>query len=144
MPLPDPEVMMVNWAKADPVLAPMLGAPDPVRVATRIPIDPVLPFLRVVRTGGTRERSEAPIENPTIQWDAVATKPGGSPDFTLASLIIRSLVERLDLINYQQVVISGGLVYGVEFINGPFRVEGPPDTEWARYLLETEIWTREI
>lgn len=144
--LPDAEILMVEWVKTDTTMRALLGHPALVRVATRFPLQSVFPggFLRIVRTGGTREQGEAPIDNPLLQWDVLASRPGGGPDLTLASLIIRTLVDRLDLINDTGgIALTGGYVYGVRFISGPERVDGPPDTEAARYLLDTELWVRQ-
>jgi hypothetical protein len=132
--VPDAEVLAVAWAKADLDLQPLLGGVGKVRVATKLPHELILPFLRVVWVPGSTEHWEQPLAAQLLQWDAYAKKN----DYAAASDLIRTVIAKAKLFSGP---IGGGWIYSMMPLSGPERVE-EPETEWARFRCDMEIVVR--
>lgn len=132
--IPDAEVVMVAWAKADTDLDALVAG----RVATNLPEDPEskFPFLRVLRVGGTRDSGEAPVEHAVLQWDAYAVRGA----YQSASQVARTLVAALDVWTPGPVG-AVGWVYGHRILTGPVRVN-EPETGWARFRVDVQTTFR--
>jgi hypothetical protein len=140
--IPDVETVAVEWAKNNAALQVLIGAAPDQRVATRLPKSLVFPFLRVVRIPpGTRDSGESEIDHANLQWDAYGKREKGGPDYVGASGVARTLVEELE--KAKGVVGSAGYIMGARIIAGPYRVE-EPETEWARFLVESVMSVRRI
>ena len=136
--LPDTEIVAVEWARENPALIAIINK----RCATRLPKDPVFPFLTVFRVTGAIDESEAPIDLPLLQWDCYGAARGdSSPDYETASLLARTLVAELEEARGQ--IGSFGVIMGTSIVQGPRRVN-EPETGWARYEVESMMMVRNI
>jgi hypothetical protein len=128
--IPDAEHLAVAWAKADDDLAALLEG----RVATRLPRGWVSPFLRVIMVDGERDR-EADVGNALLQWDVYAKTNKPTPDFVTASLVARTLIDKMEAFSG---AVDAEHVYGFSQFSGPSRVEeeGEAATQWARYRVD--------
>lgn len=123
---PSPERTMVAWAKANSPLAALVAG----RVATRLPADPTFPFLTVRQIGGGPDGSDAPVDEPLLQWDCYgAATAQGKVD---ADQLARTLVDELETRN-PEVVTGEGYVYGHQVLDQ--RSVEEPATGWARYMV---------
>lgn len=142
--MPDAESIAVSWAKATADLTALLGT----KIATRLPAKVDLPFLRAIRVGGGPEDLEADIDGALIQWDAYAARSGANgetPDYRTASLIARTLVAAARASANMPIVPASGdaaWVYGFTVTSGPIRMDEP--TNWARFRVDTLMWTRRL
>lgn len=136
MPLPDAEVVAVQWAKAQAPISAIVGT----RVATRLPKGPAMPFLTVFRVSGGIDRGEALIDLPLLQWDCFAATGEYSPDYATAYQLASTVVEEAH--TFQGGVPGEGFILGFQIVNGPRRFE-EPDTGWARYIVETLMMVKE-
>lgn len=136
--LPDAEVLAVQWVKSNTALNAVLSG----RVATRLPRDPVFPFLTVFRVAGAPEGSEAPLDLPALQWDAYGESRGdAAPDYASASLVARTLIAEMEALISPIQVGAHGTIVGFGRPTGPRRVTEPL-TGWARYMVEGQMVTR--
>lgn len=136
MPLPDAEVLAVQWVKSNSALNVLLSG----RVATRLPQGATFPFLRVYRAGGSPDNSEAPLDHAVMQFDSFGSDGDTSPAYAEASLVARTLAEEAK--EFRGTVTTYGTILGMTVINGPRRIE-EPETGYARYLVELMMMTRE-
>lgn len=136
MPIPDAEVLAVNWVKSNSPLDALIDG----RVATRLPKNPPMPFLRVQRVAGTVDDSEAPIDNAVLQFDSFGAEGDTTPAYESASLVARTLIE--EAANFRGSVGSFGTIMGMTILEGPRRIE-EPETGYARYMVEILLMSRE-
>ena len=137
---PDAEVIAREWALNNTNIAAIVGT----RVATRLPEAPTFPFLTVFRAGGSRAGdTDAPIDEPLLQWDCYGAKGQNAPDYASASLLARTLVDEADSVTGLEVthLMGDAFMYGFEIFAGPTRIE-EPDTGWARYTVDTILVMR--
>lgn len=71
-----PERLLVDFLKADPGVVALVG----VRVATRLPNQPTLPFLTARVVGGGPEDGEAPIDLYLMELNAWGDTRGDADD----------------------------------------------------------------
>lgn len=149
--LPDPELVAVHWAKADPDLAALLTG----RVSTALPRPSrlVFPWLRVFTVSGAPPVTEPPVSQTVLQWDAFAESGGDDktpPDWATASLVARTLAAKVKLfdgyLGFDQPrrVTFGGeeaIIDGFTVTFGPVR-QPEPETGWARYRVDTVLRCR--
>lgn len=136
MPLPDAEVLAVQWAKSRPAIADIVGA----KVATRLPKDPEMPWLTVFRVGGGVGSGEALLDAPFFQWDCYAGKGEYSPDYETAYALAMTVLEEAH--NFSGDVPGYGHILGFRVIGlRKFQAE-EQTTGWARYIVETTMLSR--
>jgi hypothetical protein len=141
MALPSPEQTMVQWAKTNTVLNAILSG----RVATRLPAEPVFPFLVVQLIGGgigEAPQPDAHISESLMQFDAFAGRGstrGFAPDYTTADNLILKVQEELQKIT-ETTVGSYGVILGTQLLSSSRIEEG--DTGYARYTLDALITMR--
>lgn len=126
--VPDAEVAMREWLLSEPEVTALLST----RIATRLPEDPVFPFLTLFVVGGEFAVGEAPLYEAFVQFDAFGARGGRHPDYASASAVIRTVAYLCDQMSYVQTTEAH--IYGCEILQMPIRME-EPDTEWARYEL---------
>lgn len=140
MVLPDTEVLLVQWAKANSALDALLSG----RVSTRIPKEPVFPLLVVSRVAGSPDIGEAPLDQALVQWDAYGASGNDqsktTPDYASASAVIRTL--EAEAFEYRGAVGTFGTILGMRVTNGYRRIE-EQNTGWSRYMVEMQVMTRE-
>lgn len=135
---PDAEQIAVEWAKAQPELVAILET----RIATSLPADNRFEktFLRVIEIDGrdiVEESSDPGLA--LLQWDAYAYdgfQP--APDWAKASLIARTLVERISAERGR--VLEGGVVLDFAHPRGPRR--HTEQTGRARYSVDVFVAVR--
>lgn len=126
--IPDAEVAVRAWLLTQTDVTDIYST----RIATRLPEEPVFPFLTLFSAGGDFTDGEAPLYEAVLQFDSFGARGGRHPDYASASLGIRTVMHLCrDLDN---VATSAAHIYGCEILQGPIRIE-EPDTEWARYEL---------
>lgn len=136
MPLPDAEALAVQWAKANTELATLLSG----RISTNLPKDPTFPFLTVMRVAGGPDDSEAPLDQPYLQWDCFGKKGEYTPDYETAYNVGAVLVEQAKY--FPGGPVGGfGYIYGFNVLNGPRRFD-EPRTGWARFIVEMTMTSR--
>ena len=138
--IPDAEVVVVAWAKANTPLLALIGG----RVATRIPTENTEQviasgFLRVRRIGGGRSETEAPLDTALMQVDAYASRKNGQPDYAKASQIARTFVAAAEAV--RGVALASGHIYGFSRFSGPRDVD-EPETGWARFQTDCYVTFR--
>lgn len=138
MPLPDAEVVAVQWAKADAPITAIVSQ----RVSTSLPKEPTFPWLTVFRVTGGPDRSEAPIDIPLLQWDCYARKGEYNPDYATAYLLASTVVEQARDYPGGDIGVHGHIL-GFNVVSGPRRFE-EPQTGWARYVVEVQMVTRGV
>ena len=136
MPLPDAEVLLVNFVKDNGALNALLSG----RVATRLPKEPTMPFMRVFRAAGTVDPGEAPLDQALMQVDCFGASGDTTPDYASASAVARTFIEQAT--NFRGAVGSYGTILGMTVQSGPRRIEEPA-TGYSRYLVEMLLMSRE-
>lgn len=135
MPMPDAEVVAVQWARNNPALTAIVGT----RISTRVPKNPTFPLITVFRVSGAPDPGEAPLDQAQLQWDCYGQANGdASPDYASASLVARTLIEQIEKASGST---GNGTILGVDVTSGPRR-QDEPTTGWARYIVETLVMTR--
>lgn len=148
--LPDLEVITIRWIRDNTALALLHGG----RVSANLPDDPfgqsdggvtvTNPYITVFRVGGQPIDSEGEllIDRGLLQLDFYAP-PG---DFAGASEAARTFVAEAHAISMVHVSAGGpsndGLIYYMDVVTGPRRVV-EPETNWARFIVETFVTARE-
>lgn len=130
MPRPSAEKTLVAWAKANSAINPLVSG----RVATKLPVEPTLPFLRLFRAGGAPDQSEAPIDQVLIQFDCYGSAEAD------ADLLERTLVEELENLNTVHGSNGHGFLYGARVLAS--RRAPEPDTSWARRTVDATVTIR--
>jgi len=151
--LPDPELVAVQWAKADPDISAIVEG----RVSTSLPQTerPVFPWLRVfvIPGAGPPFGAEYPVMVSLLQWDAFAAGAGddrATPDFATASLLARTVASKVrEFDGYQGQPLDRSLTFdGETALVDAFQVTQNPGrlneplTGWARYRLDTLLRLR--
>jgi hypothetical protein len=135
---PDPEQLAVEWAKAQPELVEILEA----RIATALPADNKFEktFLRVIEIDGrdlVAESSEVAVA--LLQWDAYAFEGfQPAPDWAKASLIARTLIERMTAERGR--ALASGVLLDFAHPTGPRRQT--EQTGRARYSVDVFVAVR--
>lgn len=141
MALPSPEKVMVQWAKSNSVINALVSG----RVATRLPAEPVFPFLVIQLIGGGIGEAPQPaahISESLIQFDAFAGRGntrGFAPDYATADNLILKVQEEIQAIT--EIAVTGyGVIIGTQLLSSGRIEEG--DTGYARYTLDALITMR--
>lgn len=137
MPLPDVEKLAVQWAKTRPTITTIAAQ----RISTSLPKEPIFPWLTAFVVGGGVADGHAPMGWHMVQWDSFGAPGAHTPDYDSAYSLASALIE--EAFEYQGRVANIGYIDGFQIVSGPRRVN-EPDTNWARYMVETMIMTREI
>jgi len=141
MALPSPEKVIVQYCKTNSVLNAILSG----RVATRLPAEPVFPFLVVQLVAGGVENAPQPdaqISEVLIQFDAFAGRGstrGFAPDYSTADNLILKVQEQLQSV-VETKVTGYGVIMGTQVLSSGRIEEG--DTGYARYTLDALITMR--
>ncbi len=128
MPRPSPERFAVAWAKANVPIAALVGT----RVATKLPNEPPMPFLRVFLFDAATDGSEAPIDIAQLQFDCYDDDEAG------VDVLYRTVVDQLEALNH--VSNGQGFGYGVGSIS--WRRTPEPLTKWARFTVLAALTLR--
>lgn len=137
MPLPDVEVLLKEWARADADISAIVSS----RVGTRLPKDPTMPYLTVFRVGGQPQGTEgASVDEALVQWDCYGPAKTRVPDYATASLLARTVVEKAEGSGTYNG--TGGSILAMRVVNGPRR-QDEPATGWARYIVDMLVMTVE-
>ncbi len=139
---PSVERTLVAWAKT---YTPVTAICTSTRISTRLPEEPVFPYLTVKRIGGGPIVG-TPVDNPLVQWDCYGqrtnrntTPPSLSPDYTNAENLALALMGAAEDVTE---VEHEGHIYGMQVLS--MRRLPEEDTMWAHYAVDMFVTIREI
>lgn len=126
---PDPEIIFRQWLLDQTTVTDLVGT----RVATRLPVEPTLPFVVITALGNvpTNPGSQVALNDADITIDCFAGRWGGDgtkaePDYATASNLAQVIYQALFKVGSSYVTTSGGTkakIYGFEVTNAPVRIE---------------------
>lgn len=133
---PDAEKLVEAWAKIDPVLV----AVNAQRVATALPDEFALTFLRVHEIDGANLTAEgSDVGTAYLQWDAYAYRGHEArPDWQTASLLARTLIDRFEVAAGFE--FEGAHLIGFGRPTGPRR--GLEASRRARFVVDVTVALR--
>ena len=121
--------LLVAWAKANTALTALLSG----RVATNLPANPLMPFLRITLAAGASDSGEAPIDQPIMQFDCY--------DDDEAGLDVLERALRDEIAAATHITNAHGHLYGLTVISWAPRPE--PNTGWYRMQVDAIATIRE-
>ena len=121
--------LLVAWAKANGALDALLDG----RVATDLPANPALPFLRITLGAGASDSGEAPIDQPIMQFDCYAANA--------ADLDVLERTLRDEMAATTHITNTHGHLYGLTVLSWAPRPE--PNTGWHRMQVDAIATIRE-
>lgn len=124
-----------NWAQAEPALTAIVAG----RVSSRLPAEPILPWLRTIVVDGGVDSAQIPIGVSIIQFEALAGSET-HPDDVLADRLARTVVDRA--LDWRPGPVAGGIwISGFRVATGPNPVPDP-DAGWARFIVDLQMTYR--
>lgn len=128
---PDAEIIMRQWILDKSSITDLVGT----RVATRLPLEPTLPFIVITNRGSLllNPESQAAIGQANFSIMSYAGRWGGDgtksePDYNTASNVAQALFKEFFKAGSSIVTTSGGTkskIYGFTVDSAPTRVEEP-------------------
>lgn len=139
---PSVEDVAVGWVRNTTAVRSLIttaGTPNTYRVATRLPADPVWPFLTMTLIDSAPLVPGEEIIVGLCQWDAYAARGDASPDYGSAEALALALVKACRDAGGASVTAEGRIL---EHVFLSMRRVEEPDTGWARYMVTTRLTVR--
>jgi len=126
---PDAEIIFRQWLLDQTAITDLIST----RVATRLPLEPTLPFVVITNRGSAliNPTSQTAINESDFSIDCYAGRWGGDgtkpePDYSTASNVAQVISSQIFKAGSSMVETSGGTkakIYGFEITSMPTRVE---------------------